>query len=151
MVEKLFELSRFHLKNHNREYKGDFLNKYPLEGRFYIIAGQRGVGKTTVLIKKILSYSHGDALSKKILYVPVDHAFVAGFSLYEIAETFYKEGVKLICFDNIQRYKEWARDLKSIYDTYPDLKLLCSGSSAMEINRSSHDLSRRAVVYRMEN
>ena len=90
-----------------------------------------------------------DPLSRKALYVPVDHTLVARYTLYEIAETVYKEGVKLIFFDEIHKYAHWARDLKSIYDVYPDLNLLASGSSAMEIYKSSHDLSRRAIVYRM--
>jgi len=40
-------------------------------------------------------------------------------------------------------------ELKSIHDTFPNLKILASGSSALEITRGSHDLSRRAIVYRM--
>lgn len=149
MVEKLFELSHFYLKNYNKEYKRYFLNKHPLEGRFYIVIGQRGVGKTTTLVQQILKLCNYELLSRRVLYVPVDHTVVARHTLYEIAETFYKEGVKLICFDEIHKYAHWSRDLKSIYDVYPDLKLLASGSSALEIYKSSHDLSRRAIVYRM--
>lgn len=149
MVEKLFELSRYYLKNFDREYKRYFLKKHPLESRFYIVTGQRGVGKTTTLIQHVLKLLNNDTLSRKALYVPVDHTLVARYKLYEIAETVYKEGVKLIFFDEIHKYTHWARDLKSMYDVYPDLRLFASGSSAMEIYKSSHDLSRRAIVYRM--
>jgi predicted AAA+ superfamily ATPase len=149
MVEKLFELSRYYLKNYNKEYKRYFLKKHSLESRFYIIIGQRGVGKTTALIQHMLKLFNDDILTREALYVPVDHTFVARYTLYEIAETFYKEGVKLIFFDEIHKYAHWSRDLKSMYDVYPDLRLLASGSSAMEIYKSSHDLSRRAIVYHM--
>ncbi len=149
MVEKLFELSHFYLKNYNKEYKRYFLNKHPLEGRFYIVIGQRGVGKTTTLVQQILKSCNQELLSHRVLYVPVDHTVVARYTLYEIAETFYKEGVKLICFDEIHKYAHWSRDLKSMYDVYPDLNILASGSSALEIYKTSHDLSRRAIVYRM--
>ncbi len=149
MIEKLFGLSHFYLKNYNKEYKRYFLNKHPLEGRFYIVIGQRGVGKTTTLVQQMLKSCNHDLLSRRVLYVPVDHTVVARHALYEIAETFYKEGVKLICFDEIHKYAHWSRDLKSMYDVYPDLKILASGSSAMEIYKTSHDLSRRAIVYRM--
>jgi predicted AAA+ superfamily ATPase len=149
MVEKLFELSRYYLKNFDREYKRYFLTKHSLAGRFYIVTGQRGVGKTTTLIQHIMNLLNHDPLSRKALYVPVDHTAVARYTLYEIAETVYKEGVKFIFFDEIHKNPHWSRDLKSIYDVYPDLKLLASGSSAMEIYKSSHDLSRRAIVYRM--
>lgn len=149
MVEKLFELSRYYLKNYNKEYKRYFLKKHSLESRFYIVIGQRGVGKTTALIQHMLKLFNDDILTREALYVPVDHTFVARYTLYEIAETFYKEGVKLIFFDEIHKYGHWSRDLKSMYDVYPDLRLLASGSSAMEVYKSSHDLSRRAIVYRM--
>lgn len=149
MVEKLFELSHFYLKNYNKEYKRYFLKKHSLEGRFYIVIGQRGVGKTTTLVQQMLKSCNHELLSHRVLYVPVDHTVVARYTLYEIAETFYKEGVKLICFDEIHKYPHWSRDLKSMYDVYPDLKILASGSSALEIYKTSHDLSRRAIVYRM--
>ncbi len=150
MVEKLYELSHYYLKNYNKEYKRYFLKKHPLKSRFYIVIGQRGVGKTTALIQHMLDVLNQNTHTREALYVPVDHTLVARYSLYEIAETFYKEeGVKLIFFDEIHKYSEWARDLKSIYDVFTDLYILASGSSALEIYKSSHDLSRRAIVYRM--
>lgn len=150
LVEKLYELSRFYLKNYNKPYRRYFLKQHPLKGRFYIVVGQRGVGKTTALIQYMLDLADGSAGAREMLYVPVDHTLVTKYSLYEIAETVYKEeGVKLIFFDEIHKYSHWSRDLKSIYDVFTDLKILASGSSAMEISRSSHDLSRRAVVYNM--
>jgi predicted AAA+ superfamily ATPase len=114
------------------------------------VLGQRGVGKTTALIQHMMEVFNQNAGTREALYVPVDHTLVARHSLYDIAETFYKEeGVKLIFFDEIHKYNQWSRDLKSIYDVFPDLYILASGSSAMEIHKSSHDLSRRAIVYRM--
>jgi len=151
MVEKLYELSHYYLKNYNQPYKRYFLQNNPLNSRFYIVIGQRGVGKTTALIQHILEVVGQDTGTREALYVPVDHTLVTRYSLYEIAETFYKEeGIKLIFFDEIHRYSQWARDLKSIYDVFTDLTILASGSSAMEIYKSSHDLSRRAVVHRMK-
>ncbi|MCP4154944.1 MAG: ATP-binding protein [bacterium] len=150
MIEKLYKLSHFYLKHYNREYKRYFLKKHPLKSLFYIVTGQRGVGKTTILIQRMLELFSRDNVLREALYVPVDHTYVAGYTLYDIAESFYKEGVKLICFDEIHKYSSWSRDLKSIYDVYPDLKILASGSSAMEIHKSSHDLSRRAIVYHMK-
>ncbi len=150
MIEKLYELSRYYLKNYNKSYKRYFLQKHPLTSRFYIVTGQRGIGKTTALIQHLLAKIERGTPAQEVLYVPVDHTLVARYSLYEIAETFFKEeGVKFIFFDEIHKYNNWARDLKSIYDVFTDLSILASGSSGLEIHKSSHDLSRRAVVYRM--
>jgi len=109
--------------------------------------GQRGVGKTTLLIQYLLDYTNGDHLSPKILYVQADHFIVGGMKLYEIAKEFFLMGGEFIAFDEIHKYPNWSIELKSIYDTFPNLRVLASGSSALEIHKGSHDLSRRALVY----
>ena len=40
--------------------------------------------------------------------------------------------------------------LKNIYDAYPELKVVFTGSSLLEILNARADLSRRAVVYEMQ-
>ena len=55
MLDDIFKLSRNFLKTFNKPYRRYFLEKYPLASRFSIITGQRGVGKTTAMIQKILS------------------------------------------------------------------------------------------------
>ena len=149
MLDDIFRISREFLKTFNRPYKRYFLAKYRLASRFSIITGQRGAGKTTAMIQKILSMYHNDIFTKNALYVPVDHFVVGNRSLYEIAEEFYNLGGEIICFDEIHKYAGWSGELKSIHDSMQNLTIIASGSSAMEIQRGSHDLSRRAVVYSM--
>ena len=149
MLDDIFKLSSDFLKTFNKPYRRYFLDKYPLTSRFSIIIGQRGVGKTTAMIQKILSMNNNDIFTKNALYVPVDHFVVGGQSIYEIAEAFYNLGGEMICFDEIHKYTGWSGELKSIFDSFRKLTILASGSSAMEIQKGSHDLSRRAVVYPM--
>jgi predicted AAA+ superfamily ATPase len=149
MIEELFDLSQRFIQNYNRDYQRYFLKKYPLENRFSIIIGPRGVGKTTAIIQYLLMFTGNDRFSREAIYIQADHFLVSKYSLYEIADRFVKEGGRLICFDEIHKYPEWSRDLKSINDTFPKLKIIASGSSALKIHRGSHDLSRRAIVYYM--
>jgi len=149
MLDDIFRISREFLKTFNRPYKRYFLAKYPFASRFSIITGQRGAGKTTAMIQKILSMNNDDIFTKNALYVPVDHFVVGTRSLYGIAEEFYNLGGEIICFDEIHKYADWSGELKSIYDSMQNLTIIASGSSAMEIQRGSHDLSRRAIVYSM--
>jgi uncharacterized protein len=149
MIDDIFKLSRNFLKTFSKPYRRYFLEKYPLASKFSIITGQRGVGKTTAMIQKILSANDDDIFTKNAVYVPVDHFIVGSRSLYEIAEEFYNFGGGMICFDEIHKYAGWSSELKSIYDSLQELVILASGSSAMEIQKGSHDLSRRAVVYPM--
>ena len=146
-LEKLFELSKHFLKIYNRNFIRYFFETHTLDNRFSIIIGQRGVGKSTALIQYLLKYSNHNIFSNKILYIQSDHFLINNYSLYEIAEEFYKYGGELICFDEVHKYAQWSRELKSIYDTFPKLKIIASGSSILEITKGSHDLSRRAVVY----
>lgn len=149
MLEDLFRLSQNFIKIYNREYKRYFLEANPLNNRFSIIIGQRGVGKTTAMIQYILSSYDNDVFTDKAIYVQADHFLVSKYSLYEIAEQFYNLGGELLCLDEIHKYSGWSKELKSINDTFPKLKMIASGSSALEIYKGTHDLSRRAVVLRM--
>lgn len=149
MMDELFQLSQQFIAIYNRPYLRYFLQQHTLENRFSIITGARGVGKTTTIIQYLLRFAQNDPLSAETLYVQADHFLVGKYSLYEIAESFVKEGGRLICFDEVHKYPQWSQELKSINDTFPGLKIIASGSSAMEIHKGSHDLSRRAIVYRM--
>ncbi len=149
MIEDLFRLSQNFIRINKKEYVRYFLKINPLKNRFSIIVGQRGVGKTTAMIQHILSSYRNDIFTNKALYIQADHFLVGSHSLYEIAEQFYNLGGKMVCFDEIHKYPNWSAELKSIYDTFPKLTIVASGSSALEIYRGSRDLSRRAVVLRM--
>ena len=149
MLDDLFALSREMIRILNRPYERYFIRGVVLKGRCSIIAGKRGIGKTTTLVQHLLKRDADVQTSRKTLYVPVDHFAVRSIPLYEIARDFVQQGGTRLYVDEIHKYSEWSRDLKSIYETFPDLTVIASGSSMMQIRKGSHDLSRRAVVYRM--
>ena len=144
MLEKLkLESKRFLLRN-NLNYQRYFIKEDKIKHRLTIITGQRGIGKTTTIAQYI-------ALNPELksLYVSMDSFLIGELSMYEIAEAFEMDGGKLLCFDEIHKYSNWSQELKSIYDNFPNLKIIASGSSALEINSGSHDLSRRAHQLKM--
>ena len=145
LINDLYLLSRRFLEIHNQSYQRLILEDF-MASRLGILIGQRGVGKTTFLIQKLLEAASYNPLSMDILYVPTDHFLIGKSSLYEIAESFHQVGGKLIAFDEIHQYADWSKELKSIFDTFPNLAIMASGSSALEIRKGTHDLSRRAVV-----
>ena len=149
MLDQIRALSREFIGLRFQEYQRYFFKNNPLDHRVAIILGDRGIGKTTTLVQYLMQYAEGDALSPKILYIQADHILIGSLTLYEIAEEFYKLGGELIAFDEIHKYSDWSIELKSIIDTFPRLKIIASGSSALEIRKGSHDLSRRAIVYQM--
>jgi predicted AAA+ superfamily ATPase len=149
MIEGLVKLSQEFLQTKNQRFRRYFIQNVTLEERFSILKGPRGIGKTTTMIQYLLDYTNHDRFHPSILYVQADHFVMGTMALYEVAEQFSLMGGEFIAFDEIHKYPEWSMELKSIYDTFPHLKILASGSSALEIEKGSHDLSRRAIIYRL--
>lgn len=145
MLSKLSLESKKFLHRCNLPYKRYFIKNNAIKHRLTIITGQRGIGKTITIAQYM--QQHDDLES---LYVSMDSFIVGNLSMYEIAEQFEAQGGKLLCFDEIHKYSNWSQELKTIYDSFPDMKIVASGSSALEINKGSHDLSRRAHILKME-
>ncbi len=150
MYEEIQKLSRRFLEIKNSTYRRYLIRTVKFNHRMSIIVGPRGVGKTTTLIQLLLDFVDGDRFDPRILYVQADHFLVGSISLYEIAEQFHTFGGKWIVFDEIHKYPNWSKELKSIYDTFENLKIFASGSSALEIFKGSHDLTRRSSVFQMQ-
>jgi predicted AAA+ superfamily ATPase len=115
-----------------------------------MLTGQRGVGKTTCLVQHLVDRYPDYLSSKRCLYLPVDHFVVAQKAIYEIATDFANEGGDLLCLDEVHKSSTWSRDLKSIIDSFPSLRVVASGSSMLQLHKGSHDLSRRVLVQRLE-
>jgi len=118
------------------------------KGRCSLIIGQRGVGKTTIMLQYLKeSYT---VTSSEALYISVDNPYFKNISLYEFATDFEKYGGKTLFIDEIHKYKDWSTHIKSIYDS-TELKLIISGSSMIQIHAQEADLSRRVRLYRLAN
>ncbi len=108
------------------------------------IKGARGVGKTTMLLQRILE-CHPNL--DDTLYVSLDTLWFETHSLEEVASYCVSHDILNLYIDEIHRYPTWAIELKSITDLYPDLKIVYTGSSLLHIDNSKVDLSRRQTVY----
>ena len=80
-----------------------------------------------------------------MLYISADNIKK---SLSEIAIEFSAFGGKLLIIDEIHKASDFALELKTIYD-FVDIKVIFSGSSALEIENSKVDLSRRSLFYEL--
>ena len=146
MLDRLFEKSNQILKLQNYEYKRYFFHTINFNDKMLGILGSRGVGKTTVIIQYLNSL---DLPKSKKLYFSADSIITSSLSLYDIAEEFSKSGGLVLAIDEIHKYKDFEKELKEIYD-FLDLKVIFSGSSALQLEHKKADLSRRAVLYRVK-
>jgi len=83
-------------------------------------------------------------------YVSLDNLANPFPTLLDLAEAFHNRGGKVLILDEIHKYSGWAAELKNIYDRFPRLKIIYSGSSILRIKDEAVDLSRRAVVYQLQ-
>lgn len=112
------------------------------------IKGARGIGKTTLLLQYI-KLNLADRLNE-VLYVSLDAMWFNTNSLLSLVSEFEKKGGKYLFVDEVHKYEGWAQELKNIYDDYPDLQVVFTGSSLLEILNARADLSRRAITYKMQ-
>ncbi len=133
------------LQNTTTDFKRYLYKKVSWDSRMIGIIGARGVGKTTM----ILQYIKENLDTKKALYVSADDIYFGKNKLVDLADDFYKNAGEYLFIDEIHKYTDWSRELKNIYDSFPDLKVVFTGSSILDILKGSADLSRRAIIYKL--
>lgn len=133
------------LKDVDTTYVRHIHDIIPWNDRLIAILGARGVGKTTLVLQHIKLHEDPDTT----LFVFADDLWFSSHSLVELAETFYTHGGKVLYIDEIHKYRNWSQEIKNIYDFYPRLKVRYTGSSILDLQRGSHDLSRRVLEYPM--
>lgn len=141
-MEKLFTKSRIKTRSIPLDFKRYLLPNINRKNRLIGIIGARGVGKTTLLLQMV-----AEGEETQSLYVSLDDLFFTENTLYGLAEQFYQVGGKRLFLDEVHKYPNWSRELKLIYDDFPDLYTIFTSSSILDIYKGESDLSRRAITY----
>ena len=136
------------LSHLDSRFERSLMAKINWEYRLIAIRGARGVGKTTMLLQYIQkTYGKNPNVA---LYASLDHLYFMRHTLFDLAEEFYNHGGKCLCLDEVHKYEGWSREIKNIYDGFPDLKVVFTGSSLLNILNAEADLSRRCVSYDLQ-
>jgi len=142
-MERLIEQFKSLISRTETNFMRFLHEKINWEDRLIAILGGRGVGKTTLLLQHIkLHHKLEDTL-----YVSADDFYFSENRIFELAGDFYKNGGKHLFIDEIHKYSEWSKEIKMLYDNYPELHIVFTGSSVLEIYSGSDDLSRRVLRY----
>jgi len=115
--------------------------------RCIAIIGAKGVGKTTMLLQHIKATFED---KNEALYASLDNSWFANHTIFELADEFYMNGGTHLFLDEIHHYPGWSTEIKNIYDSFPKLKIVFTGSSLLQIYKSTADLSRRVVYENLE-
>lgn len=147
-MESLFRIYYNKIQRTETTFIRSFINDVNWNARLIGVKGARGIGKTTLLLQYMkINYS---ANINEALYVSLDSWAFKNHTLVGLADQFVKSGGKYLFLDEVHKYSNWAQELKNIYDDYPDLKVVFTASSLLEILNARADLSRRAIVYHMQ-
>jgi uncharacterized protein len=110
--------------------------------RLICIKGARGTGKTTMLLQRM-------AEVEQAIYLTLDDLWFTSHTLLETVLTLYQRGYTRFYLDEVHKYAGWSREIKNLYDLYPGLEMVITGSSIIELHKLDADLSRRVVIYEL--
>jgi predicted AAA+ superfamily ATPase len=142
----LLEQSERLIANTSLNFKRYLFGLIKWDNRLIGIKGARGTGKTTLLLQWI---KEQHLPTEKAAYFSLDDLYFTTHSLKDTVTTFYKNGGIVLGLDEVHKYKNWSQEIKNIYDFFPDLKIIFTGSSIIDIAKQEGDLSRRALIYEL--
>lgn len=146
-MRQLFETFYQLVERTSTEFIRYLYHEIRWESRLIAITGARGTGKTTLLLQYIKN--NYAPFSGEVLYASLDNIWFTTHSLLDLADDFHKMGGKTLFLDEVHKYPTWSIEIKNIYDSYPDMKIVFTGSSMLEIHKGEADLSRRAAVFHL--
>ena len=107
-----------------------------------LLTGLRRVGKTTIM------YQIMDELLKKVKptnityftfdYGPADITSILN-SYQKITGVNWKEEMVYLFLDEVQKLENWSQQIKLIYDAFPNIKFVVSGSASLQLERRAMD------------
>lgn len=145
IMEALIRTSRHLIDNVNTDFVRYIHDEISWNSQLVAILGSRGVGKTTLLLQHIKLYDN----TNDVLFVTADDFYFTTHRIYDLALEFSQNGGKKLYIDEIHKYNGWSTEIKNIYDTIPDLKIVYTGSSILDLEKGGADLSRRKLEYYM--
>lgn len=146
-MQSIFQTSRRRVDAVSTEFHRSLYHSIRWDNRLIAIRGARGTGKTTMMLQRIKENFPDSA---EALYASLDNLWFSTHSLAELVNYFYLHGGRHLFLDEVHKYPKWQTAIKNIYDDYPDLHIVYTGSSMLKIDRSQGDLSRRQRIYDLQ-
>lgn len=128
------------------ETKRYLYSSFEPKNRLVGLIGPRGTGKTTLMLQYIKETQD----INEVFYASADNIYFSNTTLFDfIREQYETESIKLFFIDEAHKHPGWSQELKNVYDSFPDVTVVFSGSSSMDLVKGAYDLSRRGVMYRL--
>ena len=146
-IERIYRISATKIADTLLSLKRYAYDEIDWNSRLIGLRGARGVGKTTLLLQKILE---SGAERDTSLYLSLDSVWLDVKEIYLLAEHHVQHGGTRLVLDEVHYVKDWQRIVKNLYDDFRELKIAYTGSSLLRLKARQGDLSRRQVSYELQ-
>lgn len=138
-MESLIEKSELLIRRSPDGFERYLTKNINFKERLICIKGAKGCGKTTMLLQYA---KHHLPKNGKTLYLSLDDIYFTENKLTDLIKNFRKQGGKHLILDDVHKYPNWSIEIKNAYDFYDDIKIIFTGSSALQLHQAEVDLSR---------
>lgn len=145
-MESIYTISQRRIQHVKTDFYRYLYDKIEWDDRLIAIKGARGTGKTTMMLQYMKQKFGTD---RRAVYASLDDMFFSRHPIQEFVEYHYTHGGVSICLDEVHKHPDWQTVIKNLYDSYPDLQIIYSGSSMLQLDSKQGDLSRRQAVYEL--
>lgn len=147
-MESLIRRHLNRMQTVNLDFVRNMMDEIDWNERLIMIKGQKGVGKTTLMTQRILM-TWGATNTSDVLYASLDNIYFSTHGLLDFIEQYHAQGGKHLFLDEVHKYPGWSLEVKNAYDEFPDMHIVLSASSLINLNDGESDLSRRCITYLM--
>jgi hypothetical protein len=146
-MQNLVNIHQLLQEQDRQTIRRELMDEIDWSERLIGIKGFRGVGKTSFLIDLVKERFAND---KTCLYVNLNNFYFTKRKLVSFADEFYKTGGKTLIFDQIHKYPEWSAELKTCYNSFPELYIIFTASPVVRVLEENNELKDIAKIYHLE-
>jgi len=143
-IQLAYDVSAARIREVETRFHRYLYSELDWDVRILALSGQRGVGKTTLLLQYLKEHP---TEAEKALYVSLDTAWFEAKEIFELAKYHVEHGGTRLVLDEVHYLKDWQRLVKNLYDNFKGLRIAYTGSSILRMAEGQGDLSRRQVAY----
>ena len=146
-MEAFFRTHAYLVEHTNAPVRRTLMDEINWDDRMIGIKGTRGVGKTTFLLQ--YAKEKFGAHDKRCLYVNMNNFYFQGKGIADFAGDFVNNGGKVLLIDQVFKQPNWSTELRKCYDSYPNLKIIFTGSSVMRLKEENPELHSIVESYNL--
>ncbi|MCL4411356.1 ATP-binding protein [Candidatus Marsarchaeota archaeon] len=129
-------------KSYRRHAFAEFRRLFDAYREVLVITGLRRVGKTTIIYQQISDLLKEHA-PREILYFTFDYGAVPITDILDayrkLTDVDWKHQKFFLFLDEVQKLAGWSSQVKMLYDSFPNIKIVVSGSASLELEKGAAD------------